>query len=110
MAKKASRPNQEGIFNNSLHSLGRMWREIARLSGRNGSNKDSRPNALQTQIEACLAEQGGEVSARARAAQLAQSYLDFSAKERLVFLQILARNFGVENAKVNEAFNLLKHA
>ena len=110
MAKKASRPNQEGIFNNSLHSLGRMWREIARLSGRNGSNKDSRPNALQTQIKACLAEQGGEVSARARAAQLAQSYLDFSAKERLVFLQILARNFGVENAKVDEAFNLLKHA
>lgn len=110
MAKKNSQPSQEGIFNSALHNLGRVWREIARLSGRKESNKDSRPETLRQQIEACLSGQGGEVSARARAAQLAHSYLDFSEEERLVFLKILAREFGVDNAKVDEAFSLLKHS
>lgn len=112
MVKKQENSNtpQEGVFNSTLQNLSRVWREITRLSGRNGSKKDVSPETLRGQIEACLAGQGGEVSARARAAKLARSYLDFSKEERLEFLRILARDFGVEKEQVNTAFEALKAA
>jgi malonyl-CoA decarboxylase len=108
--KEDNRSAQEGIFNSTLDNLSRAWREIARLSRREGSSKDTRPDALRKRIEACLAGQGGEVSARGRAAGLARDYLDFTLSERLVFLEILAKDFGVEKAKVDTAIAALQHA
>lgn len=105
--KKAQTPNQEGIFNSALHNLSRVWKEIARLSVRSGKQEDTSPESLRRQIEACLSNHGGEVSARARAAELARSYLDFDEEVRLVFLQILARDFGLDKAKVGESFEVL---
>ena len=105
--KKAKAPAQEGIFNSALHNLSRVWKEIARLSVRNGKQEDTSPESLRLQIDACLNNQGGEVSARARAAKLARSYLDFDEETRLVFLQILAKDFGLDKAKVSQAFEAL---
>ena len=38
MTTQDSRPTQEKFLNSTLHSLGRMWRDAARLSGRYISN------------------------------------------------------------------------
>lgn len=108
--KEDNQPTQEGIFNSTLSNLSRVWREIARVSGRDGSNKDARPEILIKRIEACLAGQGGEASARTRAAGLARSYLDFSKEERLGFLKTLARDFGVDQKKVDKAVDALNQA
>ncbi|MDA0350320.1 MAG: malonyl-CoA decarboxylase [Verrucomicrobia bacterium] len=108
--KKDSRPNQTGTINSALHNLSLVWHEITRLSGRNMTPKDARPDVLRRQMEACLVGQGGEVSARGRAVDLAQSFLNFSDDERLVFFKILARDFGVDQVKVNQATEALKQA
>lgn len=102
--------SQESFFSNALNGLGRAWREIARLSGRDRENNESRPEILIKQIEACLAGQGGEVSARGRAAGLARSYLVFSPSERLVFLKLLASDFGPDRVKVTKAIDRLRKA
>ena len=41
---------------------------------------------------------------------MARSYLDFGETERLVFLQILAKDFGLDKATVSRAFERLEFA
>ncbi len=109
-AKQADRFPQEGIFNSVLGGLGRAWKEIVLFSGRDRESNETSPETLIKQIEACLAGQGGEVSARGRAAGLARSYLAFSPEDRLVFLKILANDFSPDRARVAKAMDLLQDA
>src|SRR5260370_17838895 len=47
-------------------------------------------DSVAAQMQACLSGRGGEISARNRAAKLAQSYLVLDEPGRVAFLRILA--------------------
>jgi len=58
---------------------------------------------LRRAIDACLEGRGGEVSARARAAELGRAYLVLDKAGRRRFLELLAREYGVDDAAVDKA-------
>jgi len=58
---------------------------------------------LRAQLRECAAGQGGEVSARARAARLAETYLGLDDAGRQQFLKLIALEFGPDPAKVAAA-------
>jgi len=51
---------------------------------------------VREMIDACLAHRGGEVSARARAAELGHLYLTLDAAGRERFLRLLAEEYGMD--------------
>jgi malonyl-CoA decarboxylase len=88
-----------------LKTLRTLWRDIA------GGARDA-PDAdlpdddaarLRAQMRACLEGRGGEVSARARAAQLGRSYCSLGETGRRRFLSILAEDFDTDPEAVNHA-------
>lgn len=90
------------ILHRTLGNLRSAWRAISQ-SNRAGEIPALRPDlpeedseALRKQMRDCLEARGGEVSARARAAALGQCYLNLNDQGRKRFLQILARDFGVD--------------
>lgn len=58
---------------------------------------------LRVQLRDCAAGQGGEVSARTRAARLAETYLGLNDAGRQAFLKLIALEFGPDPAGVAEA-------
>eukprot|EP00825_Cyclidium_porcatum_P034024 TRINITY_DN3590_c0_g1_i1.p2 TRINITY_DN3590_c0_g1~~TRINITY_DN3590_c0_g1_i1.p2 ORF type:complete len:160 (-),score=13.34 TRINITY_DN3590_c0_g1_i1:26-505(-) len=58
---------------------------------------------LRAQLRECAEGQGGEVSARARAARLAETYLGLNDEGRHRFLKLIALEFGPDPAKVATA-------
>ena len=113
MAKKQEKElttSKEGLFGSTLQNLRSAWHEIVRVSRRSDTSRDANPDTLRTHIKACLSEQGGEVSARNRAAGLARSYLGFSEDERLTFLKLLNDEFGVDAVAVDRAIAELQAA
>lgn len=98
-----------GLLDRTLDTLRARWREIA-ASARGvvgAAPRASLPkedaDRLKEQIEACLEGRGGEVSARARAAQLGRTYLALDGQGRRNFLMMLARDFDVDRAAVDQA-------
>jgi malonyl-CoA decarboxylase len=65
---------------------------------------------LKRQIDACLKGAGGEVSARARAADIGRTYLDLSAEGRRRFFRLLASDYGVARADVDAAIGRVQEA
>lgn len=58
---------------------------------------------IRQAIDACLEGKGGEVSARSRAAELGRAYLDLNREGRKRFLELLAREYSVDNVAVERA-------
>jgi len=58
---------------------------------------------LRVQLRECAEGQGGEVSARARAARLAETYLRLNDEGRQRFLKLIAQEFGPDPAAVASA-------
>ncbi len=58
---------------------------------------------LKRQIDACLEGIGGQVSARARAADLGRTYLSLNAQGRERFLALLGHDYGVDNGALGAA-------
>jgi malonyl-CoA decarboxylase len=58
---------------------------------------------LRVQLRECAEGQGGEVSARARAAHLAETYLHLNDEGRQRFLKLIAQEFGPDPAAVATA-------
>src|SRR5690606_15374488 len=56
-------------------------------------------------IDDCLAENGGQVEARNRAALLGRAYLKLSGTGRTRFLGLLAEQYGVNEAYVEKAID-----
>lgn len=76
----------EGLLDRALRRVSTLWRDMAeRVTGGEEEVSD-----LATQMRDCLAARGGEVSARARAAGLAQAYVAADAAGRRAFLRALA--------------------
>jgi len=55
---------------------------------------------LATQIDECLKGVGGEVSQRARAADVGRTYLELNAEGRKNFFELLARDYGIDEQKL----------
>lgn len=104
-----------GILDRTLGRLRQAWR----MRGmRQGPLPDSvAPNLpdadaarLRRQIDLCLKARGGQVSARARAADLGETYLVLDATGRRRFLEILAREYDVNPAVTDAAIHARQRA
>lgn len=97
-----------GFLQRTLVNLRSAWRAISQ-SARAGQVPNLHPdlpdrdrNALRRQMQECLDARGGEVSARARAAALGQSYLNLNEKGCRRFLEVLAEDFAVDRAALTQ--------
>jgi malonyl-CoA decarboxylase len=90
-----------------FRSLRGLWRDIAQAMGATPRIAADLPpdhaDYLRDKMRQCLSSQGGEVTARARAAQLGRVYLDLNEEGRLKFLRILATEFGTDKSAVDKA-------
>ncbi|MDR3531981.1 MAG: malonyl-CoA decarboxylase family protein [Rhodopila sp.] len=73
-----------GLLDRAIRRITEVWREMA------SSVSGEVDETLEAQMRACLAGRGGEVSARNRAAKLAQTYLTQDEAGRKEFLRTLA--------------------
>ncbi len=107
---------EPGFLDRALDNLRSRWREIA-ASARGAVGAPPRTHLpredaerLKEQIEACLNGRGGEVSARARAAQLGRTYLALGPQGRRNFLVMLARDFDVDRGAVMDSMATFQEA
>ncbi len=103
----------EGVFDRTLTNLRSAWREIAE-SARGvlaGSTRPETfaddPDQIRQQMLSCLDGRGGEVTARARAADLGRTYLSLDADGRERFLQLLAGEFDVDRHEIDRCCKAL---
>jgi malonyl-CoA decarboxylase len=73
-----------GLLDRAIRRITGVWRDMASSVVGDGDE------TLEAQMQACLAGRGGEVSARNRAAKLAQTYLTQDDIGRELFLRTLA--------------------
>ena len=107
---------RDSLLNRTVQNLREAWRDMADWGGGLLSNAPS-PNlpekeveTLKAQMRDCLEARGGEVSARARAANLGRVYLSLNPKGRKRFLQILATEFDIDRRVVAKAVAKLQQA
>ncbi|WP_417831971.1 malonyl-CoA decarboxylase [Terasakiella sp.] len=92
------------------------WRTIAQAGGSDETLNLSpdlpvhQCQQVRKQLNACLQSQGGEVSARQRAATLGQAYLELNAEGRKRFLKILAEDFGTDRQAVDQSISNFQNA
>ena len=60
-------------------------------------------DVIRQAVDACLEGKGGEVSARSRAAELGRAYLELDNDGRRRFLELLAKEYCVDNIAVEKA-------
>ncbi len=100
------------LIDRTLGNLRSVWRDIASsaretvVALRAGRDEDR----WREQMQACLDGRGGEVSARARAAELGRTYLGLDSEGRRRFLILLARDFDVDRAAVDRAVEIFHRA
>ena len=103
----------ESVFDRTLTNLRSAWREIAEsargvLAGApRPENSAADADQLRQQMLSCLDGRGGEVTARARAADLGRTYLSLDADGRERFLQLLAGEFDVDRHEIDRCCNAL---
>jgi malonyl-CoA decarboxylase len=106
----------EGVFDRTLTNLRSAWREIAEsargvLAGApRPETAAADPDQLRQQMLSCLDGRGGEVTARARAADLGRTYLLLDPGGRERFLRLLAGEFNVDREEVDRWCNALINA
>jgi malonyl-CoA decarboxylase len=95
------------VLDKTLSNLRTAWRDIAE-SARSVIGAPLRPELsgedserLREQMRNCLEGRGGEVSARARAADLGRTYLALNATGRARFLRVLAESFDIDQEAVD---------
>jgi len=98
------------FFDRTMANLRSAWRDIAQRALATPGIDAIRPELpdddiprLRRHIAECLAHRGGEVSARARAAELGRAYLGLSAAGRRRFLELLAHDYAVDRGEVGAA-------
>jgi malonyl-CoA decarboxylase len=106
----------DGVFDRTLANLRSAWREIAG-SARGVLSGALRPDLppddaarLRQQMLSCLGGRGGEVTARARAAELGRTYLALNDSGRQRFLRLLAEEFDTDHAVVDDCCALVAAA
>ena len=116
MSERAPPGFFEGVFDRTLTNLRSAWRDIA-LSARGVLARAPRPELssddivrLRERMLSCLDARGGEVTARARAADLGRTFLLLDARGRERFLRLLASEFDVDRAEIDRCCGELVRA
>ncbi|MGH6915227.1 MAG: malonyl-CoA decarboxylase N-terminal domain-containing protein, partial [Geminicoccales bacterium] len=115
-ATTEAQPARYALFGRTLARWSRALRDIAASAGLPFASDDDpdlpaeRAEKLGAQIRACLEARGGEVLARAQAANVAGAYLALSPTGRARFFEILAKEFGVERDGVDQAIEAYREA
>ena len=113
MSDPASAGFFEGVFDRTLTNLRSAWREIAEsargvLAGSPRSELSAEdPDRLREQMLSCLDGRGGEVTARARAADLGRTYLALDSAGRERFLILLAGEFDVDRREIDRCCSVV---
>ena len=109
---RVPRPHQQS----GRQSLRGAWRDIA-ASARGMIGHQPRPELsredaerVRRQLRDCLDGKGGEVSARARAAELGRTYLALNTAGRERFLRIIAEEFDIDHGDVGSLAARLQSA
>lgn len=89
---------QDGLLDRALRRVSTLWRDMASVVG---VGEQADPD-LDARLRDCLEARGGEISARARAAGLADTYRTLDAAGRTDFLRALAA-FDSDPAAVAQA-------
>ncbi len=110
MSDRTSARFFEGFFDRTLRNLRSAWREIA--EGARGAWARPEPaedeaGRLRQQMRGCLDGKGGEVAARARAADLGRTYLSLDREGRERFLRLLAEEFDLDRGAVDRCCSAL---
>ncbi len=97
----ASTDQNETLIERTLSNLPGAWRKTAQSAARTVGRNDrlaagAGPGALEVFMRGCLEARGGAVSARMRAAELGETYLELDAEGRRRFLGILTGAFAVD--------------
>ena len=92
-----------GLLDRAIRRITEVWRDMA------SSVSGEVDETLEAQMQACLASRGGEITARNRAAKLAQTYLLKDEEGRDEFLRTLA-GFDSDPDAVAEAFTKVQAA
>jgi malonyl-CoA decarboxylase len=98
----------EGLFQRTVQRFRKAWRASLHGSGVSGDAlepglPDRDADRVRDQMRACLEGRGGEVSARARAAELGRAYLSLDNVGRERFLKILAIEFDTDRESISAA-------
>ena len=94
---------QVGLFDRAIRRITNVWRDMASTVSVNEEE------GIAGQMRACLNARGGEVSARNRAAKLAQTYLGLDNDGRRDFLRDLA-SFDSDPASAERAYAAMQAA
>jgi len=95
----------------TLEYLRRGWSGITEAARVHltGTVRDDLPEEdqkrLAKQIDACLKGAGGEVSQRARAADVGRTFLGLNAEGHRHFFELLARDYGIDEKKLAHAID-----
>jgi malonyl-CoA decarboxylase len=92
-----------GLFDRAIRRITAVWRDMA------ASVASEEDESIAGQMRACLSARGGEVSARNRAAKLAQTYLLLDDEGRIEFLRTLA-SFDSDPEAVTAAIEAMQSA
>ena len=104
------------LFDRTLRNLRDAWRDISQTArGAIGAGAagvaadlpDADLDQVRRRMHDCLEARGGEVSARARAAELGRLYLGLNADGRRRFLRLVADEFDVDRGAVQAAASAL---
>ncbi len=104
---------QEPLWERTLRRIQEIWPlgEVALLKNRFSRDlPQSDLPRLRKAINACLEGRGGEVSARARAAELGKTYSILDQTGRRRFLEVLATEYDVDTERVEEAIGRRRDA
>ena len=91
------------LIDRALRRITSAWRDMAASVSR------EEDESIESLMRACLAGHGGEVSARNRAARLAETYLSLDADGRREFLKTAA-GFDTDDAALAKAYEKLRSA
>lgn len=94
---------QIGLFDRAIRRIAGVWRDMA------STVSTPEGDSVAAQMRACLSARGGEISARNRAAKLAQAYLGLDDEGRRAFLRDLAA-FDSDPAQADRAYADLQAA
>jgi malonyl-CoA decarboxylase len=103
----------EGLWNRALRRVRRAWPLGSPTALKDAVSRDLSDDdaaRVRRQIDACLEGRGGEVSARARAAELGETYLVLSPDGRRRFLRMLASDYDVDVAAIDDAVQARREA
>jgi malonyl-CoA decarboxylase len=92
-----------GLFDRAIRRITTVWKDMAAGVAR------EEDDSIEAQMRACLAARGGEVSARNRAAKLAQTYLLLDEPGQIDFLRTLA-SFDADPDAIAAAFDVVREA